>query len=75
MALQEFNSGWSDFASKMKAVPGKDAISAINQHLQRTYGVNVTPTAIIDAMKGEEVPSEMTAIVRGLLEFALSKTT
>lgn len=72
-ALREFNEGWRDIALRLRVIPGKDAISAINQHLQSKYGVSITPTAIVDAMRRDEVPSEMGDMVRGLFEFSQSK--
>lgn len=73
-ALKEFNAGWQQLAIRLKAIPGKEAISAVNQYLQKLYGVSVTPTAIIDAMKRDEVTSEMDSIVQSLSQFSKSKT-
>jgi hypothetical protein len=44
-------------------VPGKDALSGVNEHLQEKYGVTVTPTAIIDAMNNDEVPREIESLL------------
>lgn len=51
-------------------IPGKEALSGINQRLQSEYGVSITPTAIIDAMQLDEVPAEMRGLVKALQEFA-----
>ncbi len=72
-ALKEFNENWRDFTLRISIVPGKDALSAINQQLQKTYGVSITSTAIIEAMKRDEIPVEMADMVRNLLEFSQSK--
>ena len=53
-------------------IPGKDALSAINQCLQDKYSVSVTQTAIIDAMSVDEIPAEMIVLVRILAKFASS---
>lgn len=55
VALNEFEENWKTVSSRLAIVPGKEAISALNQHLQNEYGVNLTPTAIIDAMRIEEI--------------------
>jgi hypothetical protein len=51
-------------------VPGKEALGAINKHLQGLYGVNITPTSIADAMKIEEIPAEMITLIKALGSFA-----
>jgi hypothetical protein len=72
-ALNEFEENWRDGISRLKIIPGKDAISAFNQHLQDTYGVSITSNGIIDAMKVEEVPIEMKNLIGELSLFATSK--
>jgi energy-coupling factor transporter ATP-binding protein EcfA2 len=72
-ALNEFDSSWKDQGSRLEVIPGKEAISAFNQHLQKTYGVSVTPTAIIDAMTADEVPSEMQKLIQEISQFSSTK--
>jgi hypothetical protein len=69
-ALNEFEDRWNDLDSRLQAIPGKEAISAINKRLQEDYQVTVTSTAIIDAMKVDEVPAEMKSLVAHISEFA-----
>jgi energy-coupling factor transporter ATP-binding protein EcfA2 len=71
--LLEFDRFWSDPNSRLKIIPGKEALSALNRHLQDVYGVSVTPTAIIEAMTLAEIPVEMKMIVNDLARFATSK--
>jgi energy-coupling factor transporter ATP-binding protein EcfA2 len=72
-ALNEFETCWKDARSRLTIIPGKEAISFLNQHLQKVYGVTVTPTAIIDAMKVDEVPAEMQKLIRDIAQFASIK--
>lgn len=72
-ALSEIERLWADAPTRMKIVPGKEALSSINQSLQDRYGVSVTPTAIIDVMRKEEIPKEMRNLVEALLSFANSR--
>ncbi len=51
-------------------IPGKEALSSLNQHFQEQYGVTVTPTAIVDAMWTNEVSREMGELVETLTKFA-----
>ena len=69
-ALNEFEDRWNDLDSRLQVIPGKEAISAINKRLQEDYQVTVTSTAIIDAMKVDEVPAEMKILVAHISEFA-----
>lgn len=72
-ALQEFEDRWSDPEERIRMLPGKDALSSINQEMQTKYGVSVTPTAIIDAMTKDEIPKEMKDLVKELGKFAKVK--
>ena len=70
-ALEEFAADWEDGPRRrLELVPAKDALSAINQHLQKKYGVSVTTTGIIDATRVDEIPSGMRDLLAGLAEFA-----
>ena len=70
-ALEEFAADWEDGPRRrLELVPAKDALSAINQHLQKKYGVSVTTTGIIDATRVDEIPSGMRDLLGGLAEFA-----
>jgi hypothetical protein len=51
-------------------LPGKDALGRLNERLQLSFGVTVTPTAIIDSMTNEEVPDEMVKLLASLNRFA-----
>jgi predicted ATPase len=72
-ALVEFERSWTGFESRLKIIPGKEALSALNESLQQKYGISITATAVIDAMTTAEVPDEMQRLVRELSSFALSK--
>jgi energy-coupling factor transporter ATP-binding protein EcfA2 len=69
-ALQEFEPYWKDLDSRLEVIPGKEAMSAVNQFLQDQYSVSVTPTAIIDAMRDDEIPADMKQLVYDISQFA-----
>lgn len=69
-ALQEFEDGWEDVQWRLKVIPGKAALSAINRKLQETYGVSITPTAVIDAMSKGQVPEGVRDLVNKLARFS-----
>ena len=65
-ALDEVENCWKDENTRLEIIPGKEAISFFNQHLQEKYRVSVTPTAIIDAMRPDEVPTEMQTLIHDI---------
>ena len=69
-ALAEFKQEWTQPAVRLQMIPGKEALSDLNGKLQERYGVNVTPTAIVDGMVVGEMPNDMRQLVRGIAEFA-----
>ena len=70
VALREFGNSWQTFELRMSVIPGKEALSALNKQLQEAHGVSITPTAIIDAMKAEEVPQEINDLISAIDQFA-----
>jgi energy-coupling factor transporter ATP-binding protein EcfA2 len=72
-ALLEFEGRWQDPNSRLEMIPGKDALAAVNQHLQDAYGISITPTAILDAMTAAEVAEEMQRLIRDISGFASAK--
>jgi putative AbiEii toxin of type IV toxin-antitoxin system/AAA ATPase-like protein len=72
-ALEEFESRWKDVNWRLGVIPGKEAVSSVNQELQRKYDVSVTPTAIIDAMRAEEVPVDMRELIHEISQWASTK--
>lgn len=68
--LSELGKVWSSAAETLAIVSGKDAVSAVNIELQKRFGVNITPTAIIDAMSADEVPDKMKELISDIGVFA-----
>jgi len=69
-ALDSFERGWADPATRMGMISGKDALSAINNDAQARHGVSLTATAIIEAMRLDEIPRELAQLVETLAEFS-----
>ncbi len=70
MALNELDRRWHSLEDRLSLIPGKDALSHLNASLQAASAVSVTPAAIIDAMRVDEVPSEMKDLISMLEEFS-----
>ena len=69
-SLEKFERLWNDPVERYRLIPGKEAISAVNTHLQEVYDISVTPVGIIDAMRTDEIPMEMRNLVDGLVSFS-----
>lgn len=70
LALREFDEKWKDEDLRCQIVPAKDALSALNTYITAEFGVSVTANAIIDAMHIDEIPADMTALVKELANFS-----
>ena len=68
--LDDVDRRWADPLARMQMIPGKEALSYINQALQERYGISVTAGAIIDAMRVSEVPAEISKLLHRLDRFA-----
>lgn len=68
--LEEIESSWE---RPLDMIPGKYAISGFNQLMQDQFGISVTATAVIDAMRIEEIPAEIVELVKKLDTFATSE--
>ncbi|NQW00976.1 MAG: hypothetical protein HQ483_14825, partial [Rhodospirillales bacterium] len=65
---------WPDENARLRLISGKEALVIINQNLQKNYDISVTPTSIIDAMRADEIPSEMKVLLDFLKCFAATST-
>lgn len=62
---------WQNEDVRLSLIPGKEALNYLNSELQETLGLSVNPSAIIEAMKPEEVPNSMQELIELLLRFSL----
>lgn len=54
-AVQQIESAWSGLCERLKIVPGKETLSAINIELQNELGVSITPSLLLHCMKREDL--------------------
>lgn len=71
-ALEEFEAIWSTPDGRLRAVPGKDALSFVNGKLQGEHRVSLTPAAIVDALSQADIPPRLKAILFELRQFSES---
>ncbi len=72
-ALLDFDMLWQDLESQLKVIPGKEALTALNQTLQAHYEINITHTSIIDTMKIDEIGDDMKLLLLELDTFAKAR--
>jgi hypothetical protein len=60
---------WAEPLWRLQIIPGKEAIGALNKQLQELCNINLTPTSIIDAMRPDDIPSEMIDLVQNIEKF------
>ncbi len=64
--MNEFDQTWNSFDGRIKLVPGKEMLSALNRELQSLYTCAVTPGAIVSAFKVSEVAQTLTDLLAKL---------
>jgi predicted ATP-dependent endonuclease of OLD family len=74
-SLKEFNENWEMFESRMSLIPGKEAMSYLNQEIQQKHAISITSSAIIDAMKDDEILSEVRDLISAIDRFAMEAIT
>lgn len=70
--LSNFDISWNSLETRLDLVSGKELLSKLNTHIQKDFGVTITPTLIIEMMTIEEIPLEMKKLIESLERFALS---
>jgi sensor histidine kinase regulating citrate/malate metabolism len=71
--LANFDNKWKDLNSRLDIVPGREILSRLNSHLQKTCGVTITTNLIIECMTESEVADEMKEIIISLNDFSKDK--
>lgn len=68
-ANRRFRAKWSQLESRMEVVPGKKFLSVLNRELQIALNTTLTPSLIAGAMRIDEVPKDMVALIEALEAF------
>jgi len=67
--LEEFEALWNDRGQRRSLLPGKEALAFVNRRLQELFGVSVTSTAVVEALRIDEIPEAVVDLLRGLKTF------
>lgn len=69
-AIASFEKEWATDDGIFRMIPGKSALAAVNQELQKTCSISISPSGIVAAMRDEDVPAGMVTLVKRLNDFA-----
>lgn len=67
--MSEFDLKWKELATRLLLVPGKEVLSILNSYLQGLYGITISPSLIIDCFLKDEIPTEMSSLIKRIEEF------
>ena len=70
--LEDFETIWQSLEGRLRVVPGKDVLTALNRHLQKNHSVTLTPSTIVNAMGRNEIPDRMLSLLSRLDDFRKS---
>lgn len=59
----QFEKKWETLESRLRIVPGKDFLTALNKRLQDEFDITISPNNIINSMKKNSVPLELIEII------------
>jgi len=68
-ALQWFREQWRSPTGRLKVVPGKEALRRLRERVATEYGVTLTESRIIDAMRPDEIPDDLKSLLSQLDEY------
>jgi AAA domain, putative AbiEii toxin, Type IV TA system len=72
-ALQTFRSKWKSPSTRFDLVSGKEALRRLRERISKDYSVSLTDARIIDAMRAEEMPSDLVQLLRDLEDFRAAR--
>ena len=67
--MRRFAGAWDDLSRRLQIVPGKEVLAQLRRRVQTLWGVSLTDNRIIDAIRREELPDDLIALVRTLDQF------
>lgn len=71
--LKEFELQWEDLTERLKIIPGKEFLSALNTKLQEDYKVTITAANIINSMQKNSIPAELRTLIEEINDFRITE--
>ena len=60
---------WMDLETRLVLVPGKKVLRRLRENLKTHYSINLTDIRIIDEFRSDEIPQDLTKLLRNLNVF------
>ena len=67
--LEDFDTVWRSLDGRLRFVPGKKLLTALNRELQDRCSMTVTPLSIVRVMRRDEIPDSMRSLISKLDAF------
>jgi len=67
-AMNEFDQKWMSPEGRMRLVPGKELLSALNAHLQQTHRIALSPVVVVESFSRAEVFPQLAMLLHKLDE-------
>ena len=67
-AMNEFDEKWGRFDARMRLVPGKEVLSALNTYLQSSLKLALSANALVESFARSEIPPSLIALLHTLDE-------
>lgn len=67
--MTEFDKNWQSLETRLKLLPGKEFLSALNQMLQSRYSVSISHLNIINNISKELIPQELKDLLVTISDF------
>ena len=67
--MTKFGVVWNDLSRRLEIIPGKDVLGRFRARIQEIYGITLTDNRIIDAMRREDIPNDLTELLHNLETF------
>ena len=64
-----FEMQWSDLATRIPIVPGKNIFSLLNKYLQDTYKISISTRDVLKELRRDDVPGDLFGLLKRLDEF------
>lgn len=61
--LKQFDIEWSFLDSRLKIIPGKEFLTALNEHLQNEHKITITTTNIINGLQKTDISNELLELI------------
>lgn len=68
--IADFEVKWQNPFDRLKIVPGKETLSALNKAIEKELNVSITSTQIISHLQLSDIPKEFVLILKDIDEFA-----